>query len=100
MLYYIVIPHIAAQSEMVFTLRDSDHEGLLQSLSGSLVMGSTLFWKRMRQQSMILMIRCGGLASLRTVAISAGLMVFRAASASSKAGLATANFSSAIYKTK
>lgn len=44
---------------------------------------------------MIRMIKWGGRPSLRTVAICAGLMVFNAASASSRAGFAASNFSSA-----
>lgn len=44
---------------------------------------------------MILMMRCGGLPSFLTVAMSAALIVCNAASASSRAGLAAANFSSA-----
>lgn len=81
----------------LLTLSDSDQDGLMDSFSGSLVIASSLFWKRRRQQSIILMIRCGGLASLRTVAISAALIVLSASSASSRAGLAKANLSSAIY---
>ena len=39
---------------------------------------------------MILIIKCGGLPSFRTVAIWAGLIVANAASASAKAGAAAA----------
>ena len=44
---------------------------------------------------MILIIRCGGLASFLTVDMSAALIVCRADSASSSAGLAASNLLSA-----
>ena len=47
-------------------------------------------------QSMTLMIKCGGLPNFLTVAMLAGLMVFNASSASSKAGLAASSFSTAM----
>ena len=58
------------------TLRDSAHEGRGQGRSGSRVTESTFFWKSSSTQSMILMMRWGGLASLRTVAMCAALMVY------------------------
>ena len=52
------------------TLRASNQDGLGLGFSGSIWYGcSSFFWKSMITQSMILMIRCGGLASLRTVAM-------------------------------
>lgn len=76
-------------------LRDSPHEGLQQGLSGSAVTGSTFLKNSSNTQSIMRMIRWGGLASFLTVAMCAGLMVCNAASASSNAGLAASSFSSA-----
>ena len=50
----------------LMSLRASDHEGLGQSLSGSWTTGSSLLWNRSSTASMILIIRCGGLANFLT----------------------------------
>lgn len=76
-------------------LRDSPQEGLQQGLSGSAVTGSTFLKNSSNTQSIMRMIRWGGLASFLTVAMCAGLMVCKAASASSNAGFAASSFSSA-----
>lgn len=60
---------------IVFTFSASPHDGLRQRRSGSIETVSNFFWNKSRQQSIILMIRCGGLANFLTVAMSAGLMV-------------------------
>ena len=62
------------------TLRDSAHEGRGQGRSGSRVTESTFFWNSSSTQSMILMMRWGGFASFRTVAMWAALMVCMRAS--------------------
>ena len=59
------------------TLSDSDHEGLGPGLSGSMDRGSSFRWKSSNAQSMIRMMRWGGLPSLRTVEMSAALIVYR-----------------------
>lgn len=63
----------------VVTLSDSDHDGLQQGLSGSCVTGSNLFWNNKSTQSIILIIRWGGLPSFLTVAISDALIVYKIA---------------------
>ena len=78
------------------TLRDSLQDGFIQAFSGSCCTTSTRRWNSSSTQSMMRMMRCGGFPSLRTVAMSAGLMVLSAASASSRAGRAASNFSSAM----
>ena len=60
---------------MFVTLRDSDQLGLKHVLSGSAVIVSTFFWKRSSTQSMMRMMRWGGLASFLTVDMWAALMV-------------------------
>ena len=57
------------------TFSDSLHDGLGHGRSGSAVTMSIRFWKRIRAQSMIRMMRWGGLASLRTVDMWAALIV-------------------------
>lgn len=57
------------------TFNDSDQDGVGQSFSGSCIVGFNLCRNSINTQSMILIIRCGGLASLRTVAIWAGFIV-------------------------
>ncbi|KAJ8957564.1 hypothetical protein NQ318_020604 [Aromia moschata] len=47
---------------------DSDHEGFGHIAAASATIGCNLRWKSIRTQSMILMIRCGGLPSFLTVA--------------------------------
>ena len=64
----------------VNTLRDSGHEGRGEGRSGSRVTESTFFWNSSSTQSMILIMRWGGFASLRTVAMWAALMVCKHAS--------------------
>lgn len=59
------------------TLSDSDHEGLGPGRSGSMDRGSSFRWKSSNAQSMIRMMRWGGLPSLRTVEMSAALIVYR-----------------------
>lgn len=59
----------------IFTFCASPHDGLTHIFSVSILTVSNLFWNKSRQQSIILMIRCGGLASFLTVAMSAGLIV-------------------------
>jgi hypothetical protein len=59
----------------ILTLSDSPQEGLGQGLSGSGVTVSTLFWNSRSTQSIILIIRCGGLPSFFTVEISDALIV-------------------------
>jgi len=49
------------------SLRASDHDGFAHGFSGSAVTGSRCRWNSSSTQSMILMMRWGGLASLRTV---------------------------------
>lgn len=107
------------------TFNASAHDGWIHCRSGSIRTVSNLFWNKSRQQSIILMIRCGGLANFLTVAISPAVTVCKnvrvhlvkhhkqstvniqicsshtnltlsAASASSKAGLAASSFPSAI----
>lgn len=73
----------------------SCHEGFGHGFSGSCTTTSILRWNSNVTQSIMRMIRCGGLASLRTVEICAGLMVLRAASASARAGLAASSLISA-----
>ena len=80
----------------VRTLRDSLQDGFMQAFSGSCCTMSTRRWNSRSTQSMMRMMRCGGFPSFRTVAMSAGLMVLSAASASSRAGRAASNFSSAM----
>lgn len=53
----------------VGTFRDSAQEGLGHGAAVSAMIGCSFLWKRISTQSMILMMRCGGLPSLRTVAI-------------------------------
>ena len=81
--------------EAFIILRASFQDGLTQGRSGSGSTGLRRRWKSRRQASMMRMMRWGGLASLRTVAMWAGLMVCRAASASSRAGRAASSFSMA-----
>jgi hypothetical protein len=50
----------------LMSLRASDQDGLGQGLSGSVDTGSTRRWNSSSTQSMMRMIRWGGLASLRT----------------------------------
>ena len=59
------------------TLSDSDHEGLGPGRSGSMVKGSSFRWKSSKAQSMMRMMRWGGFPSLRTVEMSAALIVCR-----------------------
>lgn len=59
----------------VMSLRDSCHDGVLQFFSGSSLTGLTRLWKSSSTQSIILMMRCGGRPSVRTVAMSDGLIV-------------------------
>lgn len=59
------------------TFRDSPQDGLQQGLSGSAVTISTLFWNKISTQSMILIIRCGGLPSFFTVDMSDALIVYK-----------------------
>ena len=59
------------------TLSDSDHEGLGPGRSGSMVRGSSFRWKSSKAQSMMRMMRWGGFPSLRTVEMSAALIVYR-----------------------
>ena len=59
------------------TLSDSPHEGLGLGRSGSMLRGSSLRWKSSKAQSMMRMMRCGGFPSLRTVEMSAALIVCR-----------------------
>ena len=77
-------------------LRASAQEGLGLGTVGSGIMMDSFFLNRRRTQSMTRMMRCGGLPNFRTVAMLAGLMVLRASSASSRAGLAASSFSSAM----
>ena len=58
------------------TFSDSDQDGLQQFLSASNTTWSSLFRNKIKTQSIMRMIRCGGLGSLRTVAIWAALMVW------------------------
>lgn len=57
------------------TLRDSLQLGVGHGLSGSATTGEIVRRNRRSTQSIIRMMRCGGLASLRTVEMSAALMV-------------------------
>ena len=57
------------------TLSDSPQEGLGPGLSGSAERVSSLRWKSSSTESMILIIRWGGLPSFLTVAMSDALMV-------------------------
>jgi hypothetical protein len=59
----------------VMNFKDSCQEGMVQLLSGSVFTALTFLWNRSSTQSMILMMRCGGLPKVRTVAMSDGLMV-------------------------
>ena len=59
------------------TLSDSDQEGLGPGRSGSMDRGSSFRWKSSKAQSMMRMMRWGGLPSLRTVEMSAALIVYR-----------------------
>ena len=94
-LSYSQYTFVAMTKQHILTFSDSPHDGLIHSRSGSFVIVSSFLWNSSRQQSMIRMMRCGGLPSLRTVEMSEGLMVLRAASASSRAGRAASNFTSA-----
>ena len=69
----------------VNTLRDSAHDGRGEGRSGSRVTESTFFWNSSSTQSMILMMRWGGFASLRTVAMWAALMVCKHAGGGKRA---------------
>lgn len=60
----------------VMSFNDSCHEGVLQFFSGSTFTGLTFLWKSSSTQSMIRMMRWGGRPSVRTVAISDGLIVY------------------------
>ena len=79
----------------LINLNDSLQDGFTQFFSGSMVTESNFLRNKIRAQSIILMMRCGGFWSFRTDATCAGLIVCKAASASSKAGLATSSFFSA-----
>ena len=59
------------------TFNDSDQDGLTHGLSGSCTTGSILLRNSISTQSMILMIRWGGLASFLTVAMFAALIVYK-----------------------
>lgn len=59
----------------VMSLSDSCQEGMVQFFSGSNFTVFTLLWKSNNTQSIIRMMRWGGLPSVRTVAISDGFMV-------------------------
>ena len=52
------------------SLRASPQDGFTHGLSGSCWTGSTLFWKSNSTQSIILMMRWGGLASFLTIKIN------------------------------
>ena len=58
--------------EALMSLSASGHEGFMHGFSGSMAMVSILRWKSSSTQSMIRMIKCGGLASLRTETDSRG----------------------------
>ena len=51
------------------TFKDSPQDGLAQFLSGSYTTVSSLFLNNINTQSIMRMIRCGGLARRRTVAM-------------------------------
>lgn len=57
------------------TFSASFHDGLTMRRFASIDTRSNFFWNNSRQQSIIIMISCGGLANFFKVAISAGLMV-------------------------
>lgn len=59
------------------SLSDSCQEGVTQFFSGSIFVGLSRRWKSSSTQSMMRMMRCGGRPSVRTVAMSDGLMVWR-----------------------
>ena len=61
---------------IIITFSDSDQDGVGQCRSRSGTTGFMCFLNRIKTQSMILMIRCGGLASFLTVAISDALIVY------------------------
>lgn len=50
------------------TLSDSGQDGLGQGAAASAITGWSLRWKKMRTQSIIRMIKCGGRPSFLTVA--------------------------------
>jgi hypothetical protein len=75
----------------------SPQDGLGQARSGSCSTGFNRFWKSSSTQSMMRIMRWGGFPSFRTVEMWPDLIVFNAASASSKAGLAASNFAKAIF---
>ncbi|KAG7261330.1 hypothetical protein CRUP_035729 [Coryphaenoides rupestris] len=61
----------------VISLRDSCQEGTVQFFSGSILTVLTRRWKSSSTQSMMRMMRCGGRPSVRTVAMSDGLMTIK-----------------------
>lgn len=64
-----------APARIWLTFRDSLQEGFGDCRSGSGVTWSHFFWKSINTQSIIRMMRWGGLANLRTVEMWAGLIV-------------------------
>ena len=60
------------------TLRAESQLGLGQGTVGSGVMKGSLVWKRIMVASITLMIKCGGFPNFLTVAMLAGLIVFKA----------------------
>lgn len=60
----------------VISFKDSCHDGIMQFFSRSSLVAFTFLWNSSNTQSMIRMIRWGGRPSVRTVAMSAGLIVY------------------------
>ena len=60
----------------VISFKDSCQEGTVQLFSRSIFTALTFLWNSSSTQSMILMMRWGGRPSVRTVAMSEGLMVW------------------------
>eukprot|EP00835_Amoeboradix_gromovi_P001567 NODE_73_length_23464_cov_0.600171.p12 type:complete len:102 gc:universal NODE_73_length_23464_cov_0.600171:13826-14131(+) len=70
--------------------------GLQQGFSGSCCIVSNFFCCNNSTPSIILMIKCGGLANFRTALICDGCILLSALAASSNAGFAASSSASAI----